>query len=145
MASRSEEPTMEPSSASQQPAKKQVLLSDAMLYLFAREAEKKGTCKLPMAEIYRIMSNFEADFKDLTIPITFEKAGSDVYSRRIDEAMYYLIPFDIQIVNPSFSIVLEKNAALRRLQKLDSRLPESAKQKLDLMFAKFDAELQPPR
>lgn len=121
--------------------KKRVLLSDAMLYLFAKEAEKRGSFKLRMTDIYRTMSHFQSDFKDLGIPVTFEQTGTDIYSRRLDEAMYYLIPFDVQIVNPSFSIVLESDQASRRLKKLDSRLSGEAKEKLDSMFEKFDANL----
>jgi hypothetical protein len=120
---------------------KRVLLSDVMLYLFAREAEKNAECKLPMRNIYKVMSELKPDFEDLSIPITFEKTGTDLYSRRIDEAMYYLIPFDIQIVNPSFSIVLEKEAATRRLEKLDRRFSPDVKEKLDQMFDKFDNAL----
>lgn len=120
---------------------RRVLLSDVMLYLFAKEAEKKAECKLPMRNIYKVLSELKSDFEDLDIPITFEKIGTDLYSRRIDEAMYYLIPFDIQIVNPSFSIVLGKEAASRRLKKLDKRLAEDVKEKLNLMFGKFDNAL----
>ncbi|HXZ98261.1 MAG TPA: hypothetical protein VED24_02715 [Candidatus Acidoferrum sp.] len=118
-----------------------VLLSDVMLYLFAKEAEKREQCKLPMRSIYKVMSKLESDFEDLDISITFEKTGTDLYSRRIDEAMYYLMPFDIQIVNPSFSILLEKEAANRRLRKLDQCLPDTVRKKLDVMFSKFDNAL----
>ena len=112
-----------------------------MLYLFAREAEKRGVCKLPMASIYKIMVKLESDFEDLNIPITFEKIGTDVQSRRIDEAMFGLINLDLEIVNPSFSIKLERDAAIRRLRKLDSRLSGPVKGKLELMFKKFDGTL----
>ena len=121
--------------------KKQTLLSDAMLFLFAKEAEKKGECKLRMADIYKIMSHFQADFDELNIPITFEKTGTDIYSRRIDEAMYDLIAFDTEIVNPSFSIVLAKDAATRRLEKLGRRIPEEVRLRLNSMFEKFDVAL----
>jgi len=119
----------------------QILLSDVMLYLFAKEADKKGQCKVLMADIYKIMSDFKRDFEELDIPIVFEKIGNDTYSRRIEDAMYYLIPFDIQIVNPSFSVLLGKDAAARRLEKLNRRIPSSAKKKLDSMFERFDAAL----
>lgn len=112
-----------------------------MLYLFAKEAEKNAECKLPMRSIYRVMSELKSYFEELAIPINFEKIGTDLYSRRIDDAMHYLIPFDIQIVNPSFSIVLENEAANRRLEKLDSRLPREVKEKLNLMFDEFHTTL----
>ena len=127
--------------ATENPSKKKVLLSDAMLYLFAKEAEKKGTFKLRMADIYKVMSDLQSDFNELDISINFEKIGTDVYSRRVDEAMYYLIPFDVQIVNPSFSIVLAKEPASLRLDKLEHRLSDEAKKKLDSVFEKFDALL----
>jgi len=114
-----------------------VLLSDVMLYFFAKMAGKKE-CRLPLSSIYAVMSELESELEDLNIPVIFEKTGTYLYSQQIDKAVHHLIPFDIQIVNPGVSIAIGKEAANRRLKHLNRRLPDAVREKLDLMFDKFD-------
>lgn len=118
-------------------------LPDILLYLLSKEVQenKPDELKIRMADVYKVLAPLQDKIRNSNIPIKFERVGSDTYSRQVDDALYYLIPQDVEIVNPSFSIKLTKARAISRMKHLESKLTPHAISKLSKMHDTFHTEI----
>lgn len=113
-----------------------------MLYLIAKEAaEKKHDCKILVDHVHRIFAGFEGELERLGVQVLFTRNPVDVYSKQVEEAIDELVPFDLEIVNPSFSVRLPHENAAVRLRHAKKDLPPATIGKLESLYAQFSESL----
>lgn len=114
-----------------------VSLANMLLYLLARVAVQGAgeELRVPLLRIHYALEPYAVRFAPMRLTLVFER--NPVYSRQVEAALNHLIPFDLEVENPVYSVVLPKAKAQVQLELLEPTILGEDKQRLDAFLPDF--------
>lgn len=129
--------------SSKPPSDPRLDLDDVLLYYIAKTAERQGEdLKLPIPRIHRAMSQIQDVLDKLKIHVRFHTNPVETYSLQVDEALKLLAPYEIEISNPRFVVLLRRDAANAQIQRIARAIPEELRVILDTGLDTFEREVE---
>jgi len=118
-------------------------LDDVLLYYMVKTAQRQGDdLKVQIPSIHRAMSQIQDILKQLKIRVRFHTNPVETYSLQVDEALKLLAPYEIEIRNPRFVVLLRRDAASAQIQRIERAIPQQVRTILDSGLQTFEDEIE---